>query len=161
MFISHHWIRSWYDHCYRGARTVFIPVVLLLMLPAQAQVADAKAEALVEALRLSAPKTGIPNDGLYSDWKIKPDNIARWSKRCSGRELTPTEFESNPLLARQILVCVMGRVLREQFAASNNNEVVAVQRAAAWWMTGDPNQYNIPPTSVYTLKVLESYLRFF
>jgi len=38
--------------------------------PAQARVSDTQVAALVEALRLSAPNTGNPNDGLYSDWKI-------------------------------------------------------------------------------------------
>jgi hypothetical protein len=52
-------------------------------------------------------------------------------------------------------------VLREQLAASNNNEIVAVQRAAAWWMSGDPEQYRNGATGDYTLKVLEAYLRFF
>jgi hypothetical protein len=31
---------------------------------------------------------------------------------------------------------------------------------AAWWMTGDPNQYRSGSSS-YTLRVLEAYLRFF
>ena len=51
----------------------------------------------------------------------------------------------------------MGEVLREQYTASNHNEAVAVQRAAAWWMTGDPNQYNSDSTSPYTQKVLRFY----
>ena len=55
----------------------------------------------------------------------------------------------------------MGKVLREEFAASGNNEIVAVQRAAAWWMTGDPAQYRNGSTGAYTLRVLEAYLRFF
>ena len=38
--------------------------------------------------------------------------------------------------------------------------VGAVQRVAAWWMTGDPNQYRSGSSS-YTLRVLEAYLRFF
>jgi len=54
----------------------------------------------------------------------------------------------------------MGLVLCEQFADSNN-EIVAVQRAAAWWMTGDPDQYRAGATDGYTLRVLEAYLRFF
>jgi hypothetical protein len=145
----------------RGVLTVGWLVIALSLSPAQAQIADAQVDTLVEALRLSAPKTGIPKDGFYSAWQVKPDNIPRWSQRCVGRALTPAEFEANPELARQILVCVMGKVLREQFEVSNHNEVVAVQRAAAWWMTGDPNQYNQAPTSRYTFKVLEAYLRFF
>lgn len=127
---------------------------------AQAQISDAKVEALVEALRVSAPKAS-PDSGFYSDWQVKPDNITRWSKRCLNQEVTPEQFAADQALARQVLVCVMGKILRDQFTASNSNEIVAVQRAAAWWMTGDPDQYRSGATSGYTLKVLEAYLRFF
>lgn len=136
--------------------------LLLAVLPFSThaqQISDAKVEALVEALRLSAPKPG-PNGGLYSDWQVKPDNITRWSKRCLNQEVTPEQFAADQALARQILACVMGKILREQVAAGNN-EIVAVQRSAAWWMTGDPEQYNSGSTSAYTLRVLEAYLRFF
>lgn len=130
-----------------------------LIAVAQAQISDLKVEALVEALRLSAPQEH--SSGLYSDWQVKPDNITRWSQRCLNREITPEQFAADEDLARQVLVCVMGPVLREQFTASNQNEIVAVQRAAAWWMTGDPQQYREGATSSYTLKVLETYLQFF
>ena len=71
--------------------------------PAQAQISDTQVAALVEALRLSAPDTGNPNDGLYSDWKIKWENIIRWSKRCTGTEMEPAEFEANTQKARRSL----------------------------------------------------------
>jgi hypothetical protein len=51
----------------------------------------------------------------------------------------------------------MGDVLNEQYRASNNNESVAIQRAAAWWMTGDPQQYNQGSTVAYTQRVLNFY----
>ncbi|MFO1422993.1 MAG: hypothetical protein U1F70_04940 [Candidatus Competibacteraceae bacterium] len=123
-------------------------------------ISDAKVEALVEALRLVAPPASA-DAGLYTDWRIKPDNIARWSRRCFGQEVTPEQFTADPTLARPMLVCVMGPVLRDQFAQSHQNEMVAVQRAAAWWMTGDPAQYRTGATGDYTLRVLEAYLRFF
>jgi hypothetical protein len=129
----------------------------LWTLPADAQVPDTQVGALVEALRQAAPQTGTVDDGLYSEWQIKPENIPRWSKQCIGRELTTTQFEASPVTARAILVCVMRDVLREQYSASGNNEYVAVQRAASWWMTGDPNQYNNAPTNSYIEKVLSFY----
>ena len=79
----------------------------VLGLPARAEVSDAQVGALVEALRLAAPDTGTADDGLYSDWQIKADNIPRWSRLCTGKELTPAQFESSPVTARGILVCVM------------------------------------------------------
>lgn len=126
----------------------------------QSPLSAIKIEALVEALRLAAP-TGRADAGLYSDWQIKPDTISRWTARCLDRQLTPEQFAADAVLARQTVVCVIGPVLREQLAASNGNEVVAVQRTAAWWLNGDPEQYRRGDASAYTLKVLEAYLRFF
>jgi hypothetical protein len=124
--------------------------------PAQTQISQDQIRALAEALRLAAPQTGLEDDGLYSEWKIKPDNIARWSRRCIGDELTPLLFESNPGLAGQIVECVIGDVLRDQYRASND-ESAAVRRAASWWMTGEPEQYGNGSTAGYTEKVLNFY----
>jgi hypothetical protein len=121
------------------------------------QIADTQVGALVEALRLAAPQTDTPNDGLYSEWQVKAENIPRWSKQCIGKELTATQFQNSPVTARGILVCVMRDVLNEQYTVSNKDESVAVQRAASWWMTGDPNQYNSGSTAPYTQKVLDFY----
>lgn len=126
----------------------------------QAQLSAIKVEALAEALRLAAP-TFRADSGLYSDWQIKPDNISSWTTRCLNRQMTPEQFAADAVLARQTVACVLGPVLREQLAASNGNEVVAIQRTAAWWLNGDPEQYQRGDTSAYTLKVLEAYLRFF
>ncbi|MBL8259422.1 MAG: hypothetical protein JNM60_06420 [Candidatus Competibacteraceae bacterium] len=140
-------------------RISWLPFILGAF-PLHAQVSDAKVEALVEALRLSAPPLK-PDSGLYSDWQIKPDNIKRWSMPCLQRDATPEQLAADAELARRMVVCVMAGVLRDQFAASQQNEIVAVQRAAAWWLTGDPGQYRSDHASAYTLKVLETYLRFF
>jgi len=135
---------------------------LLALTPwlAQAQLSDAKVEALVEALRVAAPPASA-DAGLYSEWRVKPDNIARWSQRCLNREVTPEQFAADEAVARPVLVCVMGPVLRDEFAQNDHNEIIAVQRAAAWWMTGDAAQYRTGATGDYTLRVLEAYLRFF
>ena len=137
--------------------------LLLLLAPGLSQAqypSDAKVAALVEALRVAAPPASADAD-LYSDWRIKPDNISRWSRRCVNQEVTPEQFAADSALARTVLVCVLRPVLRDQFDQSNRNEIVAVQRAAAWWMTGDPAQYRTGATGDYTLRVLEAYLRFF
>jgi len=144
----------------RQAKRLLLSTVIVSVgwtLPVQAQLSDAQVGALVEALRLAAPQTGIENDGLYSDWQIKPENIPRWSRQCTGKELTPTQFQDSPATARSILVCVMRNVFREQYGASNNNESLAVQRTASWWMTGDATRYNSTPTTSYTQKVLNFY----
>jgi hypothetical protein len=124
--------------------------------PSQAQISDKQVAALVEALRLSAPNTGNPNNGLYGDWKVKGENILRWSKRCTGAAMEPAEFEGNTQRARAIIACIMGKILREQYEISND-ESVAVRRAASWWMTGEPDRYDTAPTSLYTMKVLDFY----
>ncbi len=124
---------------------------------ALAQASAVKLPALVEALRLAAPQTGTANDGLYTDWQIKPDNIPRWSRLCIGEEMTPAQFEANEAKAREVLACVMKDVVEEEYPNSGNDEAIAVRRAAAWWMTGDPNQYNQGEFATYTQKVLQFY----
>lgn len=54
-------------------------------------------------------------------------------------------------------MCVMRDVLQDEYKISGNNEAVAVQRAAAWWMTGDPTRYSSNPTAPYTEQVLGFY----
>lgn len=130
---------------------------LFSAMPVMAEIADAQVDALVEALRLAAPDTGVENDRLYSDWQIKADNIPRWSRLCTGEELTPAQFEANTTKAREILACVMGDVLKEEYEASGNDESLAVRRAAAWWMAGDPSQYNSERIDDYTREVLRYY----
>ncbi|NER08640.1 MAG: hypothetical protein F6K17_41985 [Okeania sp. SIO3C4] len=134
-----------------------VAVLTIWVMPAKAQISNTQVQALVEALRLAAPQTGKENDGLHSDWQIKPDNIPRWSRLCTGEEMTVKEFEANTTKAREILGCVMEDILKEQYAASGNDESLAVRRAAAWWMAGDPNQYNQGEISSYTEKVLGFY----
>jgi len=131
--------------------------VVLWGFPVQAQ-SNVQVSALVEALRQAAPQTGTKNDGLYSDWQILPANIPRWSKGCTGQELSIAQFEASPAMARTIIECVLRDVLRDEYRASGKNESLAIRRAAAWWMTGDPKQYNSGHAS-YTQKVLSFYQR--
>jgi TolA-binding protein len=128
------------------------------MLPAHAQ-SDQQVRSLVEALRLAAPQTGNPNNGLYSEWQIQAQNIPRWSEACTGRMLSPQEFEADLAATRSILVCVMRDVLQEEYRNSGNSEAIAVRRAAAWWMTGDPSRYDAGETAAYTQRVLGFYQR--
>jgi len=128
-------------------------------LAAQTTAGTEQVASFVEALRLAAPDTGRDDDGLYSEWQVKPDNITRWSKRCLGDSLSIDAFEADPAQAREVLECKMHEVLTEQLAAAGGDESVAVLRAAAWWMTGDPEQYDRPGTADYTQRVLEAYQR--
>jgi hypothetical protein len=128
-----------------------------ISLPAWAQFSDAQVGAFVEALRQAAPQTGRPNDGLYSEWQVQAQNIPRWSKSCLGRELTSAQFEASPAMARQVITCIMRGVLQDEYRASGSNPVLAVRRAASWWMTGDPKRYENGDTAAYTQKVLNFY----
>lgn len=127
--------------------------LLVISINVQAAISDEQIAAFVEALRLAAPKSG----NLYSDWQIKAANISNWSQRCLGRSLTTSEFEADLEIARAILECKMGQVLREQYELSEYNEAVAVQRTAAWWMTGVAEQYQSGNIANYTQKVLTLY----
>lgn len=141
-----------------GKLIVSLGVILAAgALPAQAQVSERQVAALVEALRQAAPQTGRADDGLYSDWQIMPGNIPRWSRSCLGRELSPTEFEASPDVARSVVTCVMRDVLKEEYGASGNDEMLAVRRSAAWWMRGDPSQYNSAEIAEYVQKVVTAY----
>jgi hypothetical protein len=129
----------------------------LWAMPGQAQVSDGQVRALVQALRDAAQQRAPGNNGLVSEWQILPQNIPRWSRRCTGQALTSAQFEASTGKAREILVCVMRDVLRDEYKASGNSETLAVRRAASWWMTGNPNRYNSDSTAAYTQNVLSFY----
>ena len=130
----------------------------LWTLPAQAQqLSKPQIEAMVDALRLAAPKTSIQDDGLYSQWQITPGIIPRWSKQCLGREATPKQLESSPGVARSIVSCIVRRELPKQYAATSNNETTAVRRTACWWMTGNPTSCTNGQTAKYVQNVERFY----
>lgn len=131
----------------------------LLPMTAQAQQKsfDTQVAAMVEALRLAAPKTGIANDGYYSEWQVKPETLRGWSKFCLEKEVSPAEFESNAPLARQIVTCIIDRELKAQLEATNNNETEAVRGTACWWMTGKYTGCNSGFSADYVKKVLNYY----
>lgn len=133
-----------------------ISVFGVVALPASAQLSDAQVDRMVEALR-QASKPENPNTGLYSDWQVKASNIPRWSKACGGREITPAEFQANPGTARSIVTCIVRDVLKQDAKAIGNNETIAVQRVAAWWMTGDSNKFGAREISPYVQKALRAY----
>lgn len=128
-----------------------------LPVQAQQQVTNTQIGAMVEALRLAAPKTAKRNDGLYSEWQITPGIIPSWSKQCLGRELTPQELEASPAKAREVVSCIARRELQKQYVASNSNEAAAVRRTACWWMTGTATGCNSGITGTYVQRVLDFY----
>lgn len=127
------------------------------VLPAQGQVTDFQVNALVEALRLTAPPASPSGERLYSEWQVKGENIPRWSQVCIGRPLTPELFEASPVTARWVLACIMRDTLRTEYKASGNNEAIAIRRAASWWMTGNSDRYATGDTGSYTQRVLTAY----
>ena len=129
----------------------------LQALPAAAQsVTEAQVSALVEALRQAAPPQ-TPNDGMYSQWQVLPNNISRWAKFCTKQDLTPQQFEADATKAKSIVTCVVSDLLRDEYKASSNNELTAVRRAACWWMTGDSAACKSGATASYADKVISVY----
>jgi hypothetical protein len=120
------------------------------------QVSNAQVAAMVEALRLAAPKTGSTNDGYYSDWQVKPETLKGWSKNCLKKEVTPTQFENDANLARQVVSCITTRELNKQYSATGN-ETAAVRGVACWWMTGNYTGCNSGFTGDYVKKVTNFY----
>ncbi|MEM9928154.1 MAG: hypothetical protein AAF915_31305 [Cyanobacteria bacterium P01_D01_bin.50] len=131
----------------------------LLPITAQAQQKsfDTQVAAMVEALRLAAPKTGSKNDGYYSEWQVKPETLKGWSRFCLKKEVSPAEFESNSQLAREIITCIMQRELKGQLEATNHNETEAVRATACWWMTGKYKGCDRGFSADYVKKVLGYY----
>lgn len=113
--------------------------------------------AMVEALRLAAPQTGKKDDGLYSEWQVRPETVKAWSKFCLKKELTPTQFENSSTTARQIISCITSRELNKQLQATKNNEIAAVTGLACWWMTGNYTGCNSGFTGTYVRKVVDFY----
>jgi hypothetical protein len=144
------------------SRAVLKPCALLLSgiaavgwsVPGLAAEMDAPA-ALVEALRLAAPKTNDPS--LYTDWKMRAGAISSWTKRCVGVEVPAEELNANPVMARDTVRCVMGPILAEQRNLAEGNEDMAVRRAASWWMTGDPGQYQAVELTAYLDRLINAY----
>lgn len=140
-----------------GGMIVTLGLSILPVQAQQQQVSNTQVRAMVEALRLAAPKTGKTNDGLYSAWQITPGIIPSWSKQCLGRELTPQELEASPAKAREIVSCITRRELQKQFVAANSNETTAIRRTACWWMTGNATGCNSGNTASYVQRVFDFY----
>lgn len=138
------------------ARSSAIVALGLIAAPVSAQMTDAQVDRIVEALR-QASKPTKPVSGFYSDWQVKPENIKRWSKECGGKELSPQEFQANTGAARSIVTCVVRDVLKQAAKTIGTNERAAVERVAAWWMTGDTTKFNAPATAPYVQRALRAY----
>jgi hypothetical protein len=130
-------------------------IFISLASPSQAQIKTTQVDALVEALRLSAPPNK-PKDGMYSDWQVLPGIIPDWSKRCTGKAMTPEQFEKESLKARKVVSCIVKRELQTQQNETKNEEK-AVRQTACWWMTGKPKECQSGTTAIYVQKVLDLY----
>jgi hypothetical protein len=113
---------------------------------------------LVESFRLVAQQsTSKKSTTLYSDWRVSKQNISPWTQQCLSKDATPEEFDRDATTASQVVTCVVGRVLNNEYKAADRDEVLAVRRTAAWWMTGDASRYNSPGTATYTQRILDTY----
>ncbi len=135
-------------------RGLTISVTLLAALPAQPQPSGPQITAMVEALRMAAPKSA---PGLYSEWGVTPGIIASWTKQCVGSELTPEQFGNSPERARETVTCIMRRELNKQFRATNNNETAAVRSVACWWLTGNYSGCTSGNQAAYVQRVVGFY----
>jgi hypothetical protein len=130
-------------------------ILISLASPSQAQIKTTQVDALVEALKLAAPPNK-PNDGMYSHWQVLPGIIPDWSKRCTGKAMTPEQFEKDSLAARKVVSCIVKRELQTQQNETKNKEK-AVRQTACWWMTGKPKECQSGTTATYVQKVLDLY----
>lgn len=114
-----------------------------------------KVVALVEALRRAAPQTNDPS--LYTDWKMQAGAIASWTKRCIGASISPQELVKHPIMTRDTVTCVMAPILTKQLQLTKGEEITAVRKATAWWMTGDLTQYQSSKIASYLNQVVSEY----
>ena len=135
---------------------VMIAFLGLYHLPAKAEVSETKINALVDALKLSAPPNKA-NDGMYSAWQVLPGIIPSWTKQCLGKELTPTAFDADEVAARKTVTCIVRRELNQQWKETRQNETQAVRNVACWWMTGNYNGCKNGVTADYVKKVEKNY----
>ena len=125
---------------------------------ASALVSGNQVAQLVESFRsIAQQSTTVKSKTLYSEWRVSKQNIGPWTQQCLSAETTPEEFDRNTETASKVVTCVVGRVLNTEYKAADRDEVLAVRRTAAWWMTGDASRYNSPGTAAYTQRVLDAY----
>lgn len=125
---------------------------------ASALVSGNQVAQLVESFRsIAQQSTTVKSKTLYSEWRVSKQNIGPWTQQCLSAETTPEEFDRNAETASKVVTCVVGRVLNTEYKAADRDEVLAVRRTAAWWMTGDASRYNSPGTAAYTQRVLDAY----
>ncbi len=145
-----------FTHPLTQGTLLLVMIATLYNAPALARPDPLQTAVLVEALRMAAPHTNDP--ALYSDWKMRTEAIARWTRRCIGTEVPPAEFAGNPVMVRETVACVIGPVLEEQMTLTGGDEGLAVRRATAWWMVGDPDQHqNTGGINTYVGRVLGYY----
>ncbi|MBD2448026.1 hypothetical protein H6G76_12785 [Nostoc sp. FACHB-152] len=140
-----------------GAMLISFSIGQSLSIAQAQQPSNNQVAAMVEALRLAAPQTGKKDDGLYSEWQVQPGTVKAWSKSCLKKEITPTQFENSPAIARQIISCITSRELNKQYQVTKNNEIAAVNSVACWWMTGTYTGCNRGFTGTYVQKVVSFY----
>jgi hypothetical protein len=113
--------------------------------------------ALLEAFRQTVDDMPARGPGLfYSDWRVEADRIPVWSRLCLGKELTPGQFASSPVTAKAVLTCVLRTEFRSIYD-SNRDESLTVLELAAWWASGERQQYNQIGLAPYTQMILRRY----
>ncbi len=127
----------------------------LLNSPSFAQVKNAQIDRMVEALKQAAPPNR-PNDGMYSHWQVLPGIIPSWTKQCTGKEMTPEQFDKDEKVARQVVTCIVAREMNNQYKTTKN-ETQVVKNVACWWMTGKTQGCDRGTTAAYVQKVVDFY----
>jgi hypothetical protein len=113
--------------------------------------------ALLEAFRQTVNDLPARGPGLfYGDWRVEADRIPVWSRLCLGKELTPGQFASSPVTAKAVLTCVLRTEFRSIYD-SNRDESLTVLQLAAWWASGERQQYNAIGMAPYTQAILRRY----
>lgn len=73
--------------------------------------------------------------------QIMPENIPQWSREALGREISRSEFLSDPNLQLAIIDFKLKQYWDKAIRQSRGNEDEAVMRVASWWYSGDPDKF--------------------
>lgn len=73
--------------------------------------------------------------------QVMPENLPSWSVEAVGREVSRTEFLSNPELQLKIIDYKLQQYWDEAFVQANGDLDETVLRVASWWYSGNPERF--------------------
>ena len=103
------------------------------------------------------------DSGAIGIGQVMPENVAPWTQRYLGEQLTPEQFRASPEAQDAVINGRFKDMISEQTQAGYSTDI-AIRRAASEWYSGKPDLYNnteqqgdYPSIKDYTLDILDRY----